>query len=241
MMEVDEILNGKQIKTDPVASEMTDTQRREALNRVWRQCAPMTENDVAGMYLSGRGVGQKSYVPDLRFCPSLRDGDGGVANCMVAMIRDPEGSPASLHRTFLSKDGKTKANMASPRKMMAGSVAVGSCIRLMEWDGVGPLGIAEGIETAFAAADRFKMPVWSAINAQMLAKWQWPKECRSIIIFADNDTSFTGQAAAFELAKRARAGKDPLEVQVHIPGVMFDNGFEDTDFADMSAQLRGMV
>jgi putative DNA primase/helicase len=65
----------------------------------------------------------------------------------------------------------------------------------------------------------------------MLARWQWPEGCKSVMIFGDNDASFTGQAAAFELAKRAAC--KGLEVQVCIPGVIFTTGFNDTDYADM--------
>jgi putative DNA primase/helicase len=232
MMEIDEILNGKPIKADPVAPEITDEQRREALNKVWRQCAPMSAGNVADVYLRGRGVRQESYVADLRFGESLRNGEGGVAPCMVAMVRDPDGKPSSLHRTFLRKDGKGKAEMASPRKMMPGQIAIGSCVRLMEWQEGQVLGIAEGIETAFAASQRFKIPVWAALNANMLARWQWPDGCKSVMIFGDNDASFTGQAAAFELAKRAASRG--LEVQIHIPGLTFEGGFDNTDFADMA-------
>ena len=47
---------------------------------------------------------------------------------MIAVVRAPDGSGASLHRTYL--EGSTKANMESPRRMMPGHVVKGSAIRL---------------------------------------------------------------------------------------------------------------
>jgi putative DNA primase/helicase len=229
--EVAEIVGTAEMPIDAIPKERTDDDVKAANRKIWVATQKMEAGNLADVYLRRRGVGQQSYVKDLRFAASLWDGDGGQRPCMVALVRDPDGNPTSLHRTFLAKDGSDKAEMASPRKMSAGTVAIGSCIRLMDWNGNGPLGIAEGIETAFAAANQFKMPVWSAINAQMLARWQWPEGCKSVMIFGDNDASFTGQAAAFELAKRAAC--KGLEVQVCIPGVIFTTGFNDTDYADM--------
>ena len=43
-----------------------------------------------------------------------------------------------------------------------------------------------------------------------------PKEVKKLVVFADNDTNFAGQAAAYKLASRlAVAG---MEVEVRIPG-----------------------
>ena len=229
--EVGVMLGAHKFDADPVPKERTKEDILEANRRVWRGTVKMEVGNIVDVYLRGRGVGQEAYVADLRCGLSIWDGDGGTRPCMVAMIRDPEGGFASLHRTFLAKDGKGKADMASPRKMMPGSISVGSCVRLMEWREGAVLGIAEGIETAFAASKRFKVPVWAALNANMLENWQWPSGCNEIIIFADSDASYVGQAAAFNLAKRARA--KGINVCVSAPGMGIDTSFLGSDWQDM--------
>ena len=109
---------------------------------------------------------------------------------MLAMVRDGDGKPVTLHRTFLRPDGSGKAEMRSPRKLMPGPVPAGSAIRL------GPvrevLGIAEGIETALAASMMFKMPVWSVINAAGMSSWSPPEGVSEVHIFGDCDEGFGG-------------------------------------------------
>ena len=90
---------------------------------------------------------------------------------------------------------------------------------LSSWPGHGPIGIAEGIETAMSASALYDMPVWAALNASMLAKWSPPPGADEVVIFADNDPRFGGQAAAYALAHRiktAKATRD-LDVKVILP------------------------
>jgi putative DNA primase/helicase len=231
MMEIDEILNGKPIKSDPVKPEMTDEQRRGLLRDLWRQTKPMQKGDLADQYLTARGVGQVAYVEDLRFGEHVKDGEGGVHPVMVAIVRAPDGKPSTMHRTFLDRSGKKKAQVQAPRKMMAGGIAVGSCVRLMDWVEGSALGVAEGIETAFAASKQFGVPVWAALNAHMLETWEWPKGCEEILIFADSDANFVGQSAAFSLAKRAAL--KGVRVHVYAPGLTIERDFLGTDFQDL--------
>lgn len=131
---------------------------------------------------------------------------------MVAMVSGPDGKPATLHRTYLTEDGH-KAAVEVPRRLMPGTIPEGAAIRLFDEGPV--LGIAEGIETALAAASLFGVPTWAAVSSGMLARWIPPDTAREIVVFGDRDPKFGGQAAAYALAHRlALRG---LKVRVEIP------------------------
>jgi putative DNA primase/helicase len=132
---------------------------------------------------------------------------------MLALIRQPDGKPVLVHRTYLGPDGK--ADITSPRRMMAGTIPKGSAIRLAPY--TCRLGIAEGIETALAVTRDFTIPCWSACNADMLAGFAWPDDVTELHIFGDNDLKYGGQAAAFALAHRVATHRHAPAVQVHIP------------------------
>jgi putative DNA primase/helicase len=64
-----------------------------------------------------------------------------------------------------------------------------------------------------AASALFDVPVWSAINATMLGQWVWPVDATEIVIFGDNDESYTGHVGAYTLARRAALAGVPVSVQ----------------------------
>jgi putative DNA primase/helicase len=133
---------------------------------------------------------------------------------MAALVSDMSGNLVSVHRTFLNDDG-TKADELSPSKMlMQGPIPHGSAIRLMK--AASHMGIAEGIETALAAFMMTGIPTWSVISAVFMKTWEPPKGVKKLTIFSDNDATFTGQAAAYELARRLVMGKG-IKVDVRVP------------------------
>src|SRR5690606_8618466 len=111
------------------------------------------------------------------------------------------------------------APVSAPRKLLTpiGSLD-GAAIRL--WPRAEHMGVAEGIETAIAAATLFRIPVWSVLNTTLMEKWQPPKGVKRVTICADHDANFAGHKAAYTLAFRlANAG---LEVDVRVPDEVGD-------------------
>jgi len=199
---IDEMVGNVTPDTVGPQTGMSDAQIRDVLRDTYRATEKVQAGDLVHKYLDTRGVDELVYPDALRFAPKLRDGDGGIRPAMVAMVTAPDGKPVSMHRTFLKPDGSGKAEMSAPRKMMPGTLPEGACVRLCEYVSGGPLGIAEGIETALSASAIYQMPVWSAINSAILKKWLPPEGCDEVVIFGDNDPKFGGQAAAWSLAHR---------------------------------------
>ena len=228
---IDALLGNIKADTAQPKREMTDDDRKRMLRETAAATTPVQPGDLVDRYLASRRLDQPVYPGALRFGKALRDGEGGVRPCMVALVgvhgeTDDKGRQrfCSLHRTFLRPDGTGKAEMAAPRKMMPGDLPDGACVMLSEWTGHGPIGIAEGIETAMAASAMFGMPVWAAISAAMLARWIPPQGAEEVAIFADNDPKFGGHAAAYPLAHRIACKGIPVTVHVpELPG---------TDWAD---------
>ena len=191
----------------------SDRDKRDAMNKLWRLSKAVDADDPVGRYLYRR-VGLTSFPSCLRTAYDLRYQSDypSFHPAMIAMVTAPDGAPSSLHRTYLTADGR-KASVDEPRRMMPGTIAKGSAVRLAPPMDV--LGIAEGIETALSASALFAVPCWAAVNAGMLAAWQPPPEVKRILIFGDNDPGYAGQAAAYALARRL--GSDKYAVEVHVP------------------------
>jgi len=228
---IDQLLGNIKPDTGPQRRELSEGDRRDMLRNAYASTAAVQPGDLVDAYMASRGLDQPSYPAALRFSTAMKDGEGGVRPCMVALVgvhgeTDDRGRQryCSLHRTFLRPDGRGKAEMASPRKMMPGQLPDGACVMLSDWPGYGAIGVAEGIETALAASARFEIPVWAAISSNMLAKWNPPVGAEEVAIFGDNDPKFGGQAAAYSLAHRLAV--KGLNVSVHIPQL------PGTDWAD---------
>ena len=106
---------------------------------------------------------------------------------------------ASIHRTYLTASGE-RAPVQTVKKFVAGKPLNSSAIRFGLPDGY--TGIAEGTATALAASRRFGLLVCAATDVVLLESWVPPNGVTDGLIAGDNDANYTGQSAAFALARR---------------------------------------
>jgi putative DNA primase/helicase len=184
---------------------------------------PVVAGTQAQDYLQSRGI---YAMPrrGVRYSPAEYDNDAGrVVPCMFAIASNEYGEPVYKHLTYI-ENGK-KAELETVRKMHTlqeypGSVAV----KLFEAGAV--LGIAEGIESALSAANIYKMPVWSAINATIMQRFRAPTGVTALYVFADNDKNGTGLAAAFACGRANILSNNDVQ-KVYIRWPLKLNDFND--------------
>jgi putative DNA primase/helicase len=194
---------------------LSDAKKTEKLRSVWSESKPLQEGDEVMRYLAGRGLSVSQLPDSIRLHPALPYFDGetfvGKFPAMMARIVGADGSGLTLHRTYL-QDGR-KAPVVSAKKLMPGKEISGGAIRLAPASR--RLGIAEGIETALAASELFGLPVWSCISAHGIESFVPPEGVDMVVIFADNDATFTGHRAAYAAAFRLK--QQGIAVEVRIP------------------------
>jgi putative DNA primase/helicase len=203
--------------------DLSEEVKRAALTRLWRTSAPVRAGDPVDLWMRRRGLGASTYPSCLRSHPSLRHSGPPVTvhPGMLAKVVDAGGRPVMLHRTFLTADGR-KAPVDKVRMFCAGTVPPGSAVRLSP--PASTMGIAEGIETALAAARLFAMPVWAALCDRGVETFEPPPGTERLLAFGDNDGNGAGQRAAYALAARLST---KMKVDVSIPDQ------PDTDWNDV--------
>src|SRR5215831_15490471 len=169
--------------------------RTQAALAIWRASKP-AEGTPVETYLRSRGL-LLSPPPAIRFHAGLKHPSGGVWPAMVALVtRGADGAPLALHRTFLARDGGSKAPV-DPQKMMLGPCR-GGAVRLATFGDV--LMVGEGVETCLAAMQATGHPAWAALSTSGLRALDLPGNVREVIVLADGDEP--GEAAARDRAWR---------------------------------------
>lgn len=209
--EIDAVVGNVQIQE--AKDQQTEAEKVAAIKRMMGKAVKIGPGMPAWAYLVGR-CGIQTPPFDLWGHPGIvHPSESGTHPAMLAVMRYADGQGSSIHRTYLTPDG-WKAPLEPCRMVMPGKPISGSCVRLAPVVD-GRVGIAEGIETALCASALFDMPVWAAISAGGMTSWDPPESIKSVVIFGDNDATFTGQASAYTLARRLKLAG--LSVEVRIP------------------------
>jgi hypothetical protein len=126
---------------------------------------------------------------------------------MVAVVQAPDSSPIAVQVTYLDPSGRGKANN-KPERMNVGELGWGA-VRLSP--AAAEMGIAEGAETALAAARLTGLAVWATLGSQRMHRVAIPARVRHLHIFGDNDeagrvaadrTAYTHHAAGRQVTLR---------------------------------------
>lgn len=220
--EIDRVIGA--VQAVAIKQGRTEAEKVAVIEKALKQSRKVVKGDPVWVYLNRR-TGIETIPVDIRFHPGMKHSSGGMYPVMLAVMRDKFGKGVSVHRTYLTIEGH-KAPVDPPKKFMEGKPLNGSAVRLSAIEE--HLGIAEGIETALAAALSFGVPVWASTNATLLQAWLLPDGVKRVSIYADNDSTFTGQSAAYALAHRL--AKSGIVAEVLMPEAV------DTDWCDARLQ-----
>lgn len=248
--EVDNYLGGLRYSTAPVHvvkpsfdhTPERDAQIRASLKKLWATGVSLDHPSAepARRHFQRRGLPLPKC--NVRFHPGLyyrtEDGESlGKFPGFIALITGKDDLPVTLHRTFLTPDGRKLSEVhpkvLDSRKMMSipnGRKLEGAAIRLTPLNSH-EMGVGEGTETAEAGEILFKVPTWATVNRWMLEEFEPPEGITHVHIFADKDANGDGQASADKLAERLRA--KGITVTIHLPPLPIPEGKSGVDWNDV--------
>jgi putative DNA primase/helicase len=153
-------------------------------------------------------TGLTGWPPTLRY-------HAGIGALLVAVNDPSTGLIVAVQRIFLRRDGTPKRRPDGRKiKLALGPTGNGNAVRFAwEPDPQGRWGVAEGAETALAAAQLFGLPVVASLGASNLPKVAPPSWATAVTVFADHDEA--GLRAAKEAASALSARG--LEVVIRRP------------------------
>ncbi len=192
-------------------TETRSTAKRDnsgQIKNILKSCLSIdhSKSEPARLYLKNRGLDKilRDLPDDFLFHPHLPFyGEGGKKTyfpTLVAIMKDCAGATVTLHRTYITLDGK-KAPIPTVRKLLPGRAA--GAIHLYPADE--KIGICEGIETALAVRLMTGLNVWAATSTSLLVDISVPTNTTKVIIYGDNDKSKAGQQAAITAAENLTA------------------------------------
>lgn len=163
--------------------DLAETER-EALRQLWTASAPVREGDSVDAYFKSLYMDFGRFLPeDIRTLENYgvnKVKDVRKSAAMIAMVRDGNGKPVTLHRTYLD------LRIEQRRRLFPAPYPPNMAVRLCAYEG-GVLGIACTIEEALAASLLFETPVWAVMTPAFMAGFTPPESCNELVLYADND------------------------------------------------------
>jgi hypothetical protein len=175
----------------------------DLLRAIWSRAVPL-RGTLGETYLKHRHCTLPQPDSDVRFLA----GSDRYPPSLCSLVTDAvTAQPMTLHFTRLRADGRGKAGTGRDKVLLKDHPKAGGVIRIFPDEAVTHgLGIAEGIESALAAAHGFT-PVWAMVDAGNMATFPVLSGIEALVIFADNDP--VGLSAARACGARwARARRE---------------------------------
>lgn len=152
---------------------------------IWRHAVPFT-GSLAERYLRSRAI-----IPDgiaARFDAKSQFGSGeekAYAPALIVPIEDDTGVIA-IHRTFLQPDGRGKADVDEPKRML-GNPGAGA----VRWGGIpqdGILRLAEGVEDAASVMNMLEPGtfVWPVLGIERYQAITIPESISQVVIYSQH-------------------------------------------------------
>jgi putative DNA primase/helicase len=207
------IVGSNELPKRDLVKEMNAEKKREVIKRILSTSVKVTENTLSWTYLLAR-CGYVPSVKDLRHNENMKHNSGTYFPCLIAILRDKEGNGTGIQRIYLSPEGGRKAEVDHAKMCLVCASINGSSVAI--GDKQSPVAVvAEGIETTISAMKFFGVKSgYAAISANGMATWNPPQHVKEIIVAGDNDASYTGQQAAYTLAKRMKLAATTVSVEI---------------------------
>jgi hypothetical protein len=133
---------------------------------------------------------------------------------LVAAVSDSvTGLVVAVHRIFFNRTGHVELKPDGKKSKISLGPIVGNAFRGSCWpDPQGRWGVAEGVESAMAATQLKRIPVWAAISAGNMPHVMPPSWARHVTIFADDDDAGIAAAASTFETYSALHGIEAVEI-----------------------------
>lgn len=229
---IERLQSKEEMKKQRIAEEKERRYLALAIEKQWMRGVAPKEDSPVWIYLRNRGIDPSSNAVQNNIRESFSFMEGEKRPVMLAAVRTEDGKLVTLHRTFLTKEGR-KADLPTPKMLMklpkgrsinGASVGFGETSRSI-------VAVTEGIETALSVAQGTGYPCFAAISANGLISFNAPKTAKVVCIFADKDVSKVGQKAAEEL--RSRLVSEGYHAVVLFPFESIPEGSKGIDWNDV--------